>query len=702
MEERSRDALSLKAVDRVRVAIREEEEAIDGMSKRQASHADLHREWREGQAEREQNAASCGLGVNAVVTGSNLDWLEKTPGPICDAVITSPPYNMGPRSRQEKNKDGTRKLYGASNQLLDDDRSREAYLADAVRLFTLFERCVERRGCVLYVMGYGARHPSLPQLLVAEVERLTDWALRDVLVWRKPNAMPQTASPVLLTRVCELVYVFARAELGAHPFRSNRRQIVPRGPGSNHSHAYFERMDNILEASNSDSLPAGAPDHHAQYSSELVTKLLEAYVPRGATVLDPFLGLGTTAVACARAGRNFLGIELVPEYADYARDKRLAGGVVPESPFAIEDDAPNATPVEVPRKRKESDEPPQQPSKKTKTKKKKAKEPVVVAVAAPPSPETEGDVTEDDRTDAEKRRDTEKNNNKKKQQPPARPREQPVQQGGDEWKAARRKTISSTRSAPASGLSRYDTPQKLAQVFLRELRGEPEPPEPDDPKKRANTEEGTRKEEPIARDAASMLGYSRVRQPGFFVDAEHEWLADSPDRVLEDAFLGGVLVPMECKNSIWRLAERPSMEHLVQSTHHMRVLRAPYCILAYGHGERSVRLFRVRYSPSLWRWIWERLLYFRRCVSRGEEPVDIQDVSAVVERLWSGQTVPFEMLEKVRPWKHGTTGALPPEAPAWELLDERVFPEWVPRSYDDWWKNRDRERARFRAATKPV
>jgi DNA modification methylase len=44
----------------------------------------------------------------------------------------------------------------------------------------------------------------------------------------------------------------------------------------------------------------------------------------GDTVLDPFMGTGTTSVACARCGRNSIGIELDQEYLELSR-KRLAG-----------------------------------------------------------------------------------------------------------------------------------------------------------------------------------------------------------------------------------------------------------------------------------------------------------------------------------------------------------------------------------------
>ena len=45
--------------------------------------------------------------------------------------------------------------------------------------------------------------------------------------------------------------------------------------------------------------------------------------PEGGVVLDPFMGSGTTGAVAKRHNRNFIGIELNPEYIELAR-KRIA------------------------------------------------------------------------------------------------------------------------------------------------------------------------------------------------------------------------------------------------------------------------------------------------------------------------------------------------------------------------------------------
>ncbi len=48
------------------------------------------------------------------------------------------------------------------------------------------------------------------------------------------------------------------------------------------------------------------------------------YTKEGDTILDPFMGSGTTGVACKLLKRNFIGIELDPTYFDIAK-KRIQG-----------------------------------------------------------------------------------------------------------------------------------------------------------------------------------------------------------------------------------------------------------------------------------------------------------------------------------------------------------------------------------------
>jgi len=58
--------------------------------------------------------------------------------------------------------------------------------------------------------------------------------------------------------------------------------------------------------------------HPTVKPQELMKYLCRLVTPVGGTVLDPFMGSGTTGVACAKMGRKFIGIELEPKYFDIA------------------------------------------------------------------------------------------------------------------------------------------------------------------------------------------------------------------------------------------------------------------------------------------------------------------------------------------------------------------------------------------------
>ena len=63
--------------------------------------------------------------------------------------------------------------------------------------------------------------------------------------------------------------------------------------------------------------------HKSQKPIHLMVELLEKFTKEGDTILDPFMGSGTTGVACVQTGRNFIGIEIEPKYFEIA-EKRIA------------------------------------------------------------------------------------------------------------------------------------------------------------------------------------------------------------------------------------------------------------------------------------------------------------------------------------------------------------------------------------------
>jgi site-specific DNA-methyltransferase (adenine-specific) len=70
--------------------------------------------------------------------------------------------------------------------------------------------------------------------------------------------------------------------------------------------------------------PGPAP-HPTTKPRRLMSELVDLFTNPGDLILDPFMGSGTTGVACANLGRRFIGIEIEPKYFDIACERiRLA------------------------------------------------------------------------------------------------------------------------------------------------------------------------------------------------------------------------------------------------------------------------------------------------------------------------------------------------------------------------------------------
>ena len=62
-------------------------------------------------------------------------------------------------------------------------------------------------------------------------------------------------------------------------------------------------------------------NHPTQKPTEIIRHLLENFTNEGDTILDPFMGSGTTGVACVQLNRNFIGIEIDPTYFAIAQER---------------------------------------------------------------------------------------------------------------------------------------------------------------------------------------------------------------------------------------------------------------------------------------------------------------------------------------------------------------------------------------------
>lgn len=106
--------------------------------------------------------------------------------------------------------------------------------------------------------------------------------------------------------------------------------LLFRKPGGYRSPSIEERILSTIEADEHQKMfrqlwddIQGEPqkDHPAPFPAELAERLIRMFSFAGDTVLDPFAGTGSTAVASSRVGRNSISVELEEEYVDIAAER---------------------------------------------------------------------------------------------------------------------------------------------------------------------------------------------------------------------------------------------------------------------------------------------------------------------------------------------------------------------------------------------
>ena len=225
-----------------------------------------------------------------------------------DKIITSPPYNIIRPNSLDRGYD-----------LYKDGMSNEDYIKWVVDIFNLYNKVLNKNGCILWNMSYGTENTTCMSLTIAEIIKDTDFTLADILVWKKQSATPNNVSSNKLTRICEFVYVFCRKN-EFNTFTTNKKII---GYRDDTNQAIYENIFNFISARNNDS---STELNKATFSTDFVNALIDMYVLQDDIVLDNFSGTGTTMYACESRNRKGYYIELSKEQCDYSI-KRIKNGV---------------------------------------------------------------------------------------------------------------------------------------------------------------------------------------------------------------------------------------------------------------------------------------------------------------------------------------------------------------------------------------
>lgn len=308
--------------------------------------------------------------LNKIYQGHCLDVLKTLTEQSVNTVITSPPY-WGLRD------------YGVKEQI-GLEETPEKYIENMVQVFQEIKRILKDDGTVWLNLGDcywanrskngleyignkgkskdymlragGSSHEYLkPKDLIGLPWRVAfalqedGWYLRQDIVWSKPNPMPESVKD-RPTKSHEYIFLLSKSQnyyydhesikepaiYGTQDVRGSRGALgqpqkqrrEDKARGSFDGKYGKEAFRAIRETRNKRSVWTVTTKpfkeaHFATFPEDLIEPCVLAGSPINGVVLDPFFGSGTTGLVSLKHGRNFVGVELNPEYIKIA-EKRLS------------------------------------------------------------------------------------------------------------------------------------------------------------------------------------------------------------------------------------------------------------------------------------------------------------------------------------------------------------------------------------------
>ena len=299
-----------------------------------------------------------------IINSDALEALRTLPDCCCSTCITSPPYywlrdygvdgQIGLEDTPEQYIENLVKIFREVHRVLKDDGTLWVNIGDSYAgsgkgrnrdgVFKEKAENIQSAGqkksrIRRTLEGCGLKRKDLIGIpwLLAFALRADGWYLRSDIIWQKPNAMPESVKD-RPTRAHEYIFLLSKSSLyyynaeavkepavgfyNAAPAGSNgtrkpnaRRRGNSRGLAPNESGKRNRRSVWTI---------ATRPykvTHFATFPEELVRPCILAGSKPGDIVLDPFAGSGTTGAVAAQEGRDFIGIEINPDYCKIIRQR---------------------------------------------------------------------------------------------------------------------------------------------------------------------------------------------------------------------------------------------------------------------------------------------------------------------------------------------------------------------------------------------
>ncbi len=229
--------------------------------------------------------------LNTVVCMDCLDYLRTLPDNCVDLVVTDPPYNVSRKTS-----------LSFQGRVIRKDFGEWDYNFDPVPVMQEIKRVLKPSGQI-YVFCSTEQIPIYMKIFQEE------WFFRNLLVWSKTNPPPRLSKTNWVFANEYIIYAINdKTKLNKITFNFQSQPAMKNIFVTPALHGK-ER----LKQEN------GTAFHPTQKPLIILKKLIETSSRAGDVVLDPFMGVGSTAAAAKATDRNFLGCELNQDYVDAAK-----------------------------------------------------------------------------------------------------------------------------------------------------------------------------------------------------------------------------------------------------------------------------------------------------------------------------------------------------------------------------------------------
>ena len=232
--------------------------------------------------------------------GNCLDVMDKliAEGVKVDAVITSPPYNKkGFTGVKTDNGNHTWKGYAIDYNSYNDNMGRSDYIAWQLAFLAKCALMIADNGSIFYNHKPIRANNEIVFHPMEIISKLSGLKLYQEIIWDRRNS-PNVRNDVLLP-CTERVYWLVK----------NKPNVLKNNLQDNYKSEVWLIPPRIDK------------EHPATFPYQLVENCINLTTKKGQIVLDPFMGSGTTGVACKRLNRDFIGIELDKNYFEIAKNR---------------------------------------------------------------------------------------------------------------------------------------------------------------------------------------------------------------------------------------------------------------------------------------------------------------------------------------------------------------------------------------------